>query len=154
MSVSIRTGLKAGDLGYITYLHGKIYAEEFGFDTSFELYEAIPLSDFSLSDNPQQCIWIAEKGFEVVGCVSIVEAENNFAQLRWLIVTSNVRGMGLGKKLVGLAIDFCRENGYDGVLLWTVSILETATSIYRSYGLTVTKEKKHQLWGKILRAKV
>jgi GNAT superfamily N-acetyltransferase len=82
--------------------------------------------------------------------VAIVDAGDNLAQLRWLILTSDVRGMGLGRKLVGLALDFCRENGYDGVFLWTVSILEVAASLYRSYGFTITEEKTHPLWGRVL----
>ena len=38
MSITFRTGLKPGDLGYITHLHGRVYHEEYGFDTTFEPY--------------------------------------------------------------------------------------------------------------------
>ena len=150
MSVNIRVGLQPGDLGYITYLHGKIYADEYGFDTSFEPYVTRPMSEFSLSDNHRQRIWVAEKDDKVVGSIAIVDAGDNMAQLRWLILISDVRGMGLGRKLVGLALDFCRAEGYDGVFLWTVSILEAAAFLYRSYGFDVSEEKTHQLWGKVL----
>ncbi len=44
---SIRHELHQGDVGYITYLHGTIYAEEQGFDNIFDAYVAIPLSKFS-----------------------------------------------------------------------------------------------------------
>jgi len=121
MSVNIRVGLQPGDLGYITYLHGKIYADEYGFDTSFEPYVTRPMSEFSLSDNHRQRIWVAEKDDKVVGSIAIVDAGDNMAQLRWLILISDVRGMGLGRKLVGLALDFCRAEGYDGVFLWTLA---------------------------------
>ena len=150
MSVTIRTGLKPGDLGYITYLHGKIYEEEYGFDTSFEPYVARPLSDFSLSENKRQKIWIVEKEDEIVGCIAIVDAGENLAQLRWLLLTKENRGQGIGKRLMQYAIDFCNEQGFDGVFLWTVDLLVEAAGLYLSHGFSVTEEKMHRLWGLML----
>ena len=165
MSVTIRTGLKPGDLGYITYLHGKIYAEEYGFDTSFEPYVARPLSDFSLSENKRQKIWIVEKEDEhfslfimgvdekedeIVGCIAIVDAGENLAQLRWLLLTKENRGQGIGKMLMQYAVDFCREQGFDGVFLWTVDLLVEAAGLYKSHGFRVTEQKRHRLWGLML----
>jgi len=150
MSITIRTGLKPGDVGYITYLHGKIYAEEYGFDTSFEPYVARPLSEFSLSPNQRQKIWIAEKSDEIIGCIAIVDASDDLAQLRWLLLTKENRGQGIGKRLMSYAIDFCREQGFDGVFLWTVDLLVEAAGLYSSYGFRVTEEKRHMLWGQVL----
>ena len=150
MSVTIRTGLKPGDLGYITYLHGKIYAEEYGFDTSFEPYVARPLSDFSLAKNQRQKIWIVEKEDEIVGCIAIVDSGENLAQLRWLLLTKENRGQGIGKILMQYAINFCREQGFDGVFLWTVDLLVEAAGLYKSHGFRVTEETRHRLWGLML----
>ena len=150
MSITIRTGLKPGDVGYITYLHGKIYAEEYGFDTSFEPYVARPLSDFSLTETRRQKIWIAEKSDEIIGCIAIVDAGDNLAQLRWLLLTKENRGQGIGKRLMSYSIDFCREQGFEGVYLWTVDLLVEAAGLYRSHGFRVTEEKRHRLWGLML----
>jgi len=38
--ISIRTEIKAGDAGYITFLHGLIYKEEYNYSPSFEAYVA------------------------------------------------------------------------------------------------------------------
>ena len=150
MSITIRSGLNPGDLGYITYLHGKIYADECGFDTSFEPYVARPLSEFSLSDDQRQGIWIIESDNRIVGCIAIVDAGNNLAQLRWLLLTEENRGKGLGRKLMDLALGFCREQGFDGVFLWTVDLLEAAAGLYTSYGFKVSEEKRHMIWGQML----
>ena len=147
MSIQIRTGLKPGDLGYITYLHGKIYAEEYGFDTSFEPYVARPLSVFSLSENPRQRIWVVEQEDEIIGCIAIVEAGDNLAQLRWLLLKKEARGKGIGKKLVELALDFSLRQGFDGVFLWTVDLLVEAAGLYKKNGFEITMEKRHTLWG-------
>jgi GNAT superfamily N-acetyltransferase len=148
MSITIRNELKPGDLGYITYLHGKIYAEEYGFDTTFEPYVARPLSDFSLAeDKTRQRIWIVEMDGQIVGSIAIVDAENNEAQLRWLLLTSETRGKGLGKRLVVEAVDFCREKGYGNVYLWTIDVLHTARTLYERNGFVLTEEISHEMWG-------
>ena len=154
MSYNIRSRLQPGDLGYITYLHGKIYADECGFDTSFEPYVARPLSEFSLSDNKRQGIWIIESDDSIVGCIAIVDAGDNLAQLRWLLLTEEVRGKGLGKKLMDIALDFCHEQGFDGVFLWTVDLLEAAAGLYKSYGFKVSEEKRHMIWGQMLNEQI
>lgn len=145
---SIRTGLQPGDLGYITYLHGKIYAEEYGFDTTFEPYVARPLSDFCLAeDKSRQCIWIVEYEGGIVGSVAIVDAGGNEAQFRWLLLTEETRGKGLGKMLVEKAVDFCREKGFENVYLWTIDALPAARSLYVRNGFTLTEEIPHVMWG-------
>lgn len=148
MSITIRTGLKPGDLGYITYLHGKMYHEEYGFDTTFEPYVARPMSDFSLAEDKfRQRIWIVEMDGKIVGCIAIVDAGGNEAQLRWLFLTKETRGKGLGKRLMKEAVDFCREKGFDIIFLWTIDALHAAKGLYLKNGFKLTDEIRHTMWG-------
>jgi hypothetical protein len=48
-NISIRHHLKPGDIGYVTYLHGVLYAQEQGWDFTLEAYVAGPLSRFAQS---------------------------------------------------------------------------------------------------------
>ena len=149
--VRVRIGLKPGDVGYITYLHGVVYHEEYGLDTTFEPYVARPLAEFALNrGNPRQRMWVAERYGVVCGSAAIVEHSRDEAQLRWLILSKDARGVGLGRRLVGWALGFCREQGYRSVFLWTFSELEAAAHLYRTHGFKLTEEKTHTIWGRVL----
>src|SRR4051812_23185663 len=97
-SITLRTSLRPGDLGFVVYLHGAVYAKEYGFDPTFEAYVAGPMSEFVKAASPRERLWIAERGGRIVGCIAIVEAPGETAQLRWYLVTPEARGAGLGKR--------------------------------------------------------
>jgi ribosomal protein S18 acetylase RimI-like enzyme len=50
----------------------------------------------------------------------------------------NLRGEGVGRKLVGEAIRFSRERGYAMIFLWTERRLEAAAGLYRAVGFQLT----------------
>ena len=148
--VRVRNDLKPGDIGYLTYLHGVLYAAEYGWDHTFEAYVAGPLAKFALSPGLRERIWIVEKDGAVAGSVAIVEASRDEAQLRWLLLHPDLRGRGIGRALLREAIDFSKEQGYSLLFLWTVSTLAAALHLYQAAGFHLTEEKTHELWGAVL----
>src|SRR5690349_14047812 len=114
----VRNYLKPGDIGYLIYLHGVLYAQEYGWDHTFEAYVAGPLAEFAKSHNERERIWIVEKDGKVAGSIGIVEAAAGEAQLRWFLLHPDLRGRGLGRRLIEQALDFCRARGYALVYLW------------------------------------
>ncbi len=144
---TIRQEMKPGDIGYLTYLHGILYAREYGWDHTFEAYVAEPLSQFAKSPNARERIWIVEQGGRVSGSIAIVQASREEAQLRWLLLHPDLRGSGLGKILIEEAINFSRKREYKRISLWTVSALEAAAGLYRAKGFRLAEEKTHELWG-------
>ena len=147
LETAIRTVLEPGDIGAVVGLHGRVYAREYGFDTTFEAYVAAPLGEFAQAPGPRDRIWLAERDGELVGSIAIVEAPDGAAQLRWFLVDPSARGAGLGRRLMSEAISFCREAGYRSVFLWTVSALEAAVHIDRSTGFRLTESTPRRLWG-------
>ncbi len=145
--ITLRTGLRPGDLGSVVSLHGVVYAQERGLGPSFEAHVAGPLSDFVRSGNERQRLWIAERAGRIVGCVAVVAAGPRTAQLRWFLVDPSARGAGLGKRLLAEAVAFCRGCGYAEVMLWTESALRAAAYLYRAAGFRKTEEKPGRLGG-------
>ena len=145
--MTLRTELHPGDIGEIVRLHGVLYAREHGFDPTFEAYVAEPLARFAISAPPRERLWIAERDGAIVGCVAIVAASPQVAQLRWFLVDPSARGLGLGTKLLDEAIAFCRASGYASILLWTVGALASAARLYRAKGFARTEEKPGRRWG-------
>ncbi len=146
-TITLRTDLRPGDLGTIVHLHGVIYARERGFDPTFEAYVAGPLAEFVRASSLRERLWIAERGDQVVGCVAIVVASEQTAQLRWFLVDPSARGCGLGKRLLGEAVAFSRERGYAELILWTENALSAATHLYRAAGFHKVEDKPGRMWG-------
>jgi len=143
----IRNDLRPGDIGYLIFLHGVLYAEEYGWDHTFEGYVAEPLAEFGKSHTERERIWIVEKDGIVAGSIGIVEATPEKAQLRWFLLHPDVRGHGLGKMLIEQALQFCRDCRYSLVFLWTTSELRAAASLYRSCGFQLIEANTHKVWG-------
>jgi GNAT superfamily N-acetyltransferase len=145
--VTLRTQLMPGDAGRVISLHGIHYAREYGFDATFEAYVAGPLADFIRAGSPREQLWIAEQAGEIIGCIAIVAATPETAQLRWFLVTPPARGMGLGKRILNEAIAFSQAAGYRRIILWTVGALRAAAHLYRRAGFVKVEEKPGQMWG-------
>jgi len=151
VGVGIRDVMEPGDRGEIVRLHGVLYNKEYGLDNTFEAYVAGPLSEFVLDpDKVRQRIWVVECDGRVSGCIAIVRGAEGVAQLRWFILTPEMRGKGMGKRLMEEAVNFSRAAGYHHIILWTFSELETAIALYRRWGFVKTEEKAHRIWGRDL----
>jgi hypothetical protein len=50
--IVIRTELRPGDIGYVTYLHGDLYKKEYGYGIAFEAYVAQGFYEFYSQYDP------------------------------------------------------------------------------------------------------
>jgi GNAT superfamily N-acetyltransferase len=137
-----------GDLGWVVMAHGEQYAAEFGWDTSFEALVARIVADYASDHEPgREAAWIAEHAGRRVGCVFCVRKDDETAQLRILLVTSEGRGSGLGQRLVDRAVEFARAAGYRRMVLWTNDPLAAARRIYLDRGFRLVDEERHHSFG-------
>ena len=62
METTIRALGAPGDLGWVVQAHGEDYADEFGWDTTFEALVARIVADYADADGDHAGAWIAEAG--------------------------------------------------------------------------------------------
>jgi ribosomal protein S18 acetylase RimI-like enzyme len=162
LPVTIRTKLEPGDLGYIAYLHGRQYAEEFGYGLYFENYVLGALHEFANAYDPEKDgIWVCEHEKKKVGFLVAAHREDTVrredtahpeytVQLRFLILLPEYRGAGLAGRLMDLFIAFMRDRGYRKAFLLTTSEQEKAISLYQRYGFYLSEEKESKAFDKML----
>jgi len=149
--ISIRTTLLPGDIGTVVMLHGKLYSEEYQYGISFESYVAGGLHEFYQHyDEFADRVWICEHGDRIIGFLLLMHRPNQTAQLRYFFLLPGYRGIGLGRKLMELFMQFLMEKNYLGAYLWTTNEQQAAADLYKKFGFVLTEEKDSDGFGKWL----
>ena len=95
---------------------------------------------FDAESSAWRC-WVIDDGKQLLGhvCVQLFEKMPNpvdepeaHAYLTNFYVVPELRGRGLGRKLLNKALSCCRANGVDAVILWATA---ESKSLYRRCGL-------------------
>lgn len=147
-NLSIRP-FRETDLEYVIDRQLSLYETERNF-TSDDWKQYLTRGVLRLAEHfdPElDCIYILECNNNPSGCVAITHSDKAAAQLRYFFLEPELRGLGAGHKLLNMAIDFCREKGYDHVFLWTVSVQETARHLYSKAGFHLTQTSENTRWG-------
>ncbi len=142
---------RPGDLGWVVSRNAAVYAEEFGWDASYEALVARIVADYVDHRDPEaEAAWIAEVDGAPAGCVFCVREDATTARLRLLLVEPWARGLGIGARLVEEVLRFARGAGYSAVTLWTNDVLGDARRIYERAGFTLDDETSHHSFGQDL----
>ena len=144
---------RPGDMGWVVHREAALYAQEYGFDETFEALVARIVADFLTDFDPkrERC-WIAEVNGQNVGHIFLVKhpTEPSTAKLRLLLVEPSARGVKLGTALVEECVNFARAVGYEKITLWTQSILVAARHVYQKAGFHLVEETANFKFGRDL----
>ncbi len=144
--IQFRHDIKTGDLGRIIALHGVVYEPLGGFGLKFEAFVAKTVAEYFLDNQSRGRIWLAERDGQLLGCAAIAKRGDRLGQLRWVLVDSSVRGVGLGRRLVETAMDYCAAQNFNRVYLETTEGLDESMGLYYKLGFELVSEEVAELW--------
>jgi GNAT superfamily N-acetyltransferase len=140
---------RMGDIGWVVHRHGVIYAEQYGWDLTFEALVARVAADFiDQFDGARDGCWIAEQDGAILGAAFVVKTDQvSVAKLRLVYVEPSAQGQGIGRLLVERCMTFARDAGYSRMVLWTNDVLLPARALYQKLGFAVTDAKPYRGFG-------
>jgi GNAT superfamily N-acetyltransferase len=150
MDVRIRAGGSAEDVNTIVRLHREVYEGEYGLDPSFATDVATRLSELRRSGWPGEGegVWIAEADGGAVGSITLNDQGAGLGRLGHLVLTTEARGSGAGRRLVEEVLKAARAARYERLELATFSDLLAAGSLYRSVGFGKVSGERMLRWGR------
>lgn len=89
--------------------------------------------------------YISDETEMVIACARLQENENKIGQIRFMAVSNNYQGKGLGKKIITYLEEKAGQLELQSIEL---QARENAVKFYESCGYTI-KEKSFLLWGQI-----
>ncbi len=149
-SPTVRCELRPGDLGAIVAHHGAVYLPEFGLDSTFEAHVAASVAAVGGRGFPRagEHLWIVERDGRHAGSLALSDEGDGTGMVRWFVLDRDLRGAGLGRRLLGELFDRAAETGYDRLILETFSDLRGAAHLYRERGFELRSEQTGSRWGR------
>lgn len=109
-----------------------------------DTYSALPVADPRWDDDLRDIeavylgegshFWVVEEGGEVIGMVAVLRKDGETGELKRMRVAGGRRRKGLGQRLLELAEDFCRREGYRRIGLDTTDRQAAARRLYEKNG--------------------
>ena len=96
--------------------------------------ESNHLLDISQLEKPGVWFLVARNGQDIVGCASLVEADDGTAEIKRMFVDPNARGLKLGRRLMEALEELGREKGLTAIRLETGISQPEALGLYRAFG--------------------
>jgi N-acetylglutamate synthase-like GNAT family acetyltransferase len=145
------SGFIPGCLSALCGIQSEFYAREWGFSHIYESVIAGGVSEFlTRFDEDKDFVRLVLKNNQIVGGITIDHRDGKTAQLRWFIVSDELRGTGIGSKIFSEAMSFIKNNRIKHVYLTTFQGLDKARTFYESVGFKLTHEESASTWGKVV----
>ena len=127
-----------GDIGWLISMHGKLYAEQFEFDSNFERDIAKKVIAFLEKQDSFKMLWVATINNEPIGSIAVSLKPDQTAFINFLLVKTECRGCGVAKTLMNKVISHCKGHNIGLLCLETYSCLKAARKLYKKYDFTLS----------------
>ena len=98
------------------------------------------------------CIVCETEKKEIIGMAFIVPSgkhhdifEKEWAVIRFVTVKQAFGGLGIGKKLTEMCMEWAKQNNEETIALHTSEMMHSARHIYESYGFVILREIEQRL---------
>lgn len=105
-----------------------------------EKYVSVEPGDLEIIEHPYEAvlnnggmIWFALINNTAVGTVTMIKSNDSY-EVAKLAVTEKYKKLGIGERLMKIAIEFARENGTKKIYLFTNHNLIPAINLYKKCG--------------------
>lgn len=91
-------------------------------------------------------IFFAVEDDKVLGAVALLHRGEGVFELTKMAVLPSERGQGIGKQLMQYCLDFAKSARFNGLYLYSNTLLANAIHIYRKYGfveVTIPKDNPY-----------
>ena len=147
--IKIRSFQK-GDSDKVREFISDIIVNEFKFKLEFDTLDSDILAiDETYNKFNRGCFWVAEtidddsntqqkqlQQLKIVGTIAIrnLKQFESICELKRMYVSSDFRRLGLGQKLLNIAVDFAKSVGYSRMVLDSSKMLHAARALYLKNG--------------------
>ena len=110
------------------------YARSLEIDLDFQDFETELNTLPGKYQPPDGALILALVEGKEAGCIALRKISKDICEMKRLYVRDEYRGLGLGKKLVGMIIDEAVNKNYQYMRLDTLPTMKSAQSLYLSFG--------------------
>jgi ribosomal protein S18 acetylase RimI-like enzyme len=147
--IVIRRELRDGDAQAIIDLHERVYVPEYGVNARFVsdvagLVHAAVANGWPASGG---AVWLVDHAGRVDGSVALTDEGEGIGHVRWVVLSPDVRGHGLGRSLVTELVTHARASGFRRLELETFSALTVAARLYKEAGFRLLWSRPSDKWG-------
>lgn len=136
------------DIEYVISRHKTLYYAERHLSGTFSAYVDKIVYSFVENYNAQtDCLKILECNGVPAGSIAIAKVDDATAQLRFFMLEPEMRQRGYGNRLMDMALEFCREKGYQKVFLLTITAQIVARHVYETHGFYKVSSNDKSEWG-------
>ena len=147
--ICVRRELGDGDADGIVALHDRVYRAEYGRSEAFVAAVAANVAACRAAGWPERGgVWLVEReGGVLEGSLGLTAEPDGTGRVRWFVFAPQLRGSGLGRRLLAELLAEARAAGMKRLELETFSALRAAGHLYRDAGFDVISARDRDDWG-------